>query len=277
MKNLMFGLLAGWLLMGMAGCQLNREELLNLTDSAQDQALFENEFSAVFDQIDEVGRNDEDMGGRVETELLPFCADASYDASTGTLTIDYGQDGCLCKDGRIRKGTVTAVFDGKYRTEGTTVTVSLANYMVNDIAVEGSKTITNLGNESGNFRYSYAVRNARITLEDGTTVSWRTDATVERTEGEGTLTPWDDVYLVTGNSTGVNRRGTNFTVDTQTPLTKKIELGCLRNFVSGILTITDLDNDNVMELNYDPDNDQACDKRATVRFNDGNEFDITLR
>ena len=259
-------------------CGLTKEELLNLTDSAQDQALLENEFSAIFDQVDEISREDDDIGGRIEaSELLPTCASGNYDASTQTLTIDFGAAGCLCMDGRIRRGKVVAVFDGKYRTKGAVTTVSLDSYSVDGLSVEGTNTITNLGNAAGHFAYSYEVRGAKVMLEDGATVTWMTDATVERIEGDGTLTIWDDVYLATGSSTGVNRRGINFTANTQTPLKKRIEVGCLRNFVSGVLEIRDEDNGNKMTLDYDPEGGESCDKKATVQFNDGNEFEILLR
>jgi hypothetical protein len=60
-------------------------------------------------------------------------------------------------------------------------------------------------------------------------------------------------------------------------LKKKVEIGCLRTFVSGELLITDEDNNNTMTLDYDPDGGEPCDRTATVRFNDGKEFTITTR
>lgn len=249
-------------------------DVVDITQTANDQAQVENEFNSVFETADGVLREDPEFKG--VSEVLPLCATVSKDSVTKTLTIDFGNDNCLCKDGLYRRGKIIIHHEGKYRTVGAVITIELDNYYVNDNWVQGTKTITNLGNASGNYKFSFEVKDASITFSDGTVRKWNKSAVVERIEGEGTITPLDDVFLITGNSIGTNRKGRDYNAVTTSPLKKKIQMGCARNFVSGVITITDSEG-NTMVINYDPIGGEPCDKIAEVTINGGTPKRITLR
>jgi hypothetical protein len=256
------------------------EALDNLQQISKDHAMVESEFNSVFNTVDHTANEDTAIAGeKSASTILPSCASTTFDVSTKTLTIDFGTTNCLCSDGLNRRGKIVAVFDGKYRTKGTKVTVTLDQYFVEDIEYKGTKTIENLGNASGNYKYSYKVTNAQAITTTGT-ISWNTDATIERVEGDSTITPWDDVYEMTGQSNGVNRKGVSFTVnvDASDPLVRRISLNplCWRNFVSGKLTITD-GSGNVSTLDYDPKKEGKCDKEAELVVNGRPPFTIILR
>ncbi len=276
MKKYFVVLLAATLV--TAGCkkdkETQRQAAAALMESANDQAAIEGEFNTIYETADDVMREDNSFKSR--PERLSECADIIKDTVNKILTIDFGDTNCLCKDGLYRRGRIVIHHEGKYRTEGAVLTITLEDYYVNNNHVQGTKTITNLGNRSGNFKYSFSVTGASIEFTDGSVRSWSKTATIERVAGEGTLTPWDDEFIVTGSSSGTNRKGIDFTATTTTPLKKKITLGCARNFVSGVVTITN-SNGNTLVLDYDPYNNEACDKVATVSINGGDAKFITLR
>ncbi|MFC5271111.1 hypothetical protein [Adhaeribacter terreus] len=246
--------------------------------SAEDNARMETEMESVQDFVDaEAADPDLKTGNPSKSGNLANCATRTWNASTNTLTIDFGATNCLCKDGKYRRGQIVAVFNGAWRAAGSSVIISLNNYFVNDNQHTGTKTITSLGNENGtaNYKYSVHVQNASIVFTNGTSRNWNAHREVERVAGQGTLTLFDDEYLVTGTSSGTNRRGKNYSTIIGTPLKKVFRLGCARTFIAGTIDITN-GRQKSMTLNYDPTGTEACDKTASVTYN-GTTRIITLR
>ena len=116
-----------------------------------------------------------------------------------TLTINFGTSNCLCADGNLRRGIITAVFTGQYRKPGTVISIYLSNYYHNNNFVQvGTHTITNNGiNTNGNLSYTINVVNASVTTSSGI-ISWNSYRTREWISGvTTTLNPWDDVFPFT--------------------------------------------------------------------------------
>lgn len=264
----------------------NREDdepVQQVLDSAEDNSIAENEYSAIYSFVEEQAENIS-VGKTASDSLLPECATVNIEEDNTQenrwlITIDFGPENCLCQDGYYRRGKVMVDFQGQYRQEGTTWSLSTEDYYFNDYKLEGTKTVTNLGNESGNYRYSVNVDNARIVFPGDTAeITWNSDRVRERIAGEGTLTPWDDIYVVTGNSSGVNRRGQDFTADITQEL--KFDMDCLRNgrnrhFKSGRIELSS--GGNSLTLDYDPVGGEPCDKIASIQWNDRDPNQIILR
>jgi hypothetical protein len=247
-------------------CNKEKEEAENtdeITQSGEDHALMEGEFSSIHDNIDNQAM-DQPGFGKANTSILPACAKVYTNTSSNpkVLEITYGDSTgpCLCPDGNYRKGKVRAEFTGAYRTQGSQVVVTLTDYYVNDIKYTGTRTITNLGNASGHFQYSVVVTGASAVTPTGT-VTWGSNGLVDRIEGDATLTPWDDVYLITGSSSGVNRRGKNFTVTITKALKKQIGCHWMKTGKVNISTTA-----KSLELNFDPFNNEACDRIARITY-----------
>ena len=281
MKNLrvMRFLLALALLVGAIGCKETATSPVEESiESSQDNALADGEFTSVFSFFDAQSETtfQSNMKGsptiqgfEKKSELLPDCATASWDSAARILTIDFGSQNCVCKDGLSRRGKITAQFSGKYKEINSSVKISLDNYFVQDMKVTGSKTVTFLGTAKVNI----AVENATIATPTGT-ISWNSNRTIEKTKGILTATIWDDEYVIAGAASGVNRKGVAYTVTIDTPLKKKVS--CLaKDFVSGILTIQN-DKGTTLSINYDPLGTEACNKLASVTVN-GKTQTITLR
>ncbi len=269
MKKIPFSLLA--LVLIFSACDRVEEQRDNI-DSSEVNALAENEFATILALVETEGEPD----GRIaQVSELPNCATTTYEAGTRTLTIDFGSENCLCLDGLYRRGKIIAVFTGTPRRVGNSAQLSLENYYVNDFRFQGNKTYTLLSESTENLKWQVEVNNASIETPDGN-FTWRASRTIERIEGNDTpLLGRDDVYLIEGSSEGVNRRGRAFTATIITPLKKVREIGCARVFVSGVVELSNEDGQSMI-LNYDPNNDEACDRLAEVTIN-GRSRIISLR
>jgi len=255
-----------------AGCGENTTEVEESVQSAEDNALVENEFASIFEIVDNEATENSVFGtGSAPNALAPPCLTRTVDTANRTLTLNFGSANCLCNDGRERRGTVTAVFEGKYKEAGSSVRITLGeDYAMNDMRVGGRTTAT----RNGPADFTLTVGGASITTPTGT-ILWSANRTVVRTEGDGTATPWDDVYRYTGSAYGTNRNGETFTVLIDEPLVKRMQSGCLANFVDGTLTLKGL-SISTMTLDYDPVGGAACDRIAAVTIN-GSTRRIALR
>ena len=210
---------------------------------------------------------------RIEETLLPPCASVLVDtmSSPKTITIDFGTAGCLCDDwdNKTRKGKIIASWTGKYRDAGTVIQVQTQDYYVNGNKHEFNKTVTNDGfNTAGHLSYTVNISLAKITYTDGTTLQWTSTRTREWVEGEPTLTPYDDVYEISGSANGTARNGDSFSVNITNPL--EVALSCLW-VRSGTMVITP-ENKPARTLDF---GNGGCDDDATVEIN-GTTYNINL-
>src|SRR4029450_3470330 len=72
-----------------------------------------------------------------------------------TITIDFG-DSCVGNDGKLRSGKIVLHLTGPLRRSGSVLTITLENFYINHIHLEGTKAITNLS-ENGAIKFSVQV------------------------------------------------------------------------------------------------------------------------
>ena len=220
MKALIPSLIALNLLL-LTACRKDKEEEVIDLDytSATDNARAEDAFSDMLMQVDKAV---DDNGLR---ELCDPTVNFDTTSSPRTMTLDFGAENCTASNGRLRRGRILVSYTGRYRDQGTVITITPQNYYVNNNRVEGTKTVTNLGpNPDGDVEFSVSV-NGTLTAADG---SWTASHTAQRTRtwiaGDDTPALSDDVYLTTGSGSGVNRNGVAYTVSITNAL--RIALNC---------------------------------------------------
>lgn len=282
-------LMTGTLLMtgfGFTACDPEQEEVSQSAEIETEvsgtgiQADGEMELESVFEIVeDELAVLSETMDGereeRREQRILPDCATVNHDEGNSRVTIDFGDENCLGKDGLYRRGTIIVTYNGRKREPGSTRTVTLMDYYVNDNQLTGTKNITNVTKMTGVPKFNTTVTGASFTNEKGT-VNWNSSRTVAITDGSDTpRNPFDDIISITGTSSGTNRNGISYTLTIREPLIRITERGCARTFVDGIV---DYENENGLAwmLDYDPAGGQACDRVGAVTIGE-KTFHITLR
>ena len=174
------------------------------------------------------------------------------------LTVDFGPENFLCEDGNLRRGKILVSWTGAYKQAGTLVQIGFEDFYQNDNQIQGSKQIENKGLNSDN-QLVYSV-NASISITSPSNQSYTWTCTRTRTwiSGSSTKNRFDDVYLVSGQSSGVNRNGKNFSCRTLTDL--RIDNSCTWRVVAGKLELN-VEDRQTRVLDY---GDGACDGTFTV-------------
>jgi hypothetical protein len=193
----------------------------------------------------------------------------------GKITVDFGSSLTnACTDGKVRRGKLIIKYTGRYRNMNTVVQVTTEDYYVNNVKVEGRRTVTNAGNyvynvvDSGVNGTGYA----KFTTLDGKITTWKSTRTRTWTEGKSTALLTDDVYVVSGNADGLSSAGDAYTM-TITDL--KVKLLCYSAFiympVSGTISITSPTGTRSVDYGTG-----ECDRNVTYVHTNGKSYNITL-
>jgi hypothetical protein len=166
--------------------------------------------------------------------------------------------------GRIKNGTIYIYTTGPLRLPNTVRIITLEDFTIDGNLVEGTKTISNIDG----INFSITLEAGKITFSDGTFITREMERNREWIVGlETPFFIWDDEYLITGFSSGINREGVEYNHTITVPLHKK--MSC-RWFVAG--TIEMQNGENLVILDY---GDGECDNIATITVN-GETTEITL-
>lgn len=174
-----------------------------------------------------------------------------------TVTIDFG-DGCEDKNGRIRTGRIIVEVSDYWKNEGAVREVRMEDMYVDGMAIEGTRKHTNLGqNEEGLYQFSVEIDKSKVSTEEDRSVSMSVDHLAVMLEGYDTDEREDDVFSVTGTSSGVNHRGHAFSAEVIEPLIRK--KSC-KWFVEGVEQIT-IEGKDIITMDF---GDGECDEFAEI-------------
>lgn len=252
----------------------------------------------VFEDVDDLSAlallaDDAPAGGRLETGPRhinvpdPRCGCSNVSVSitvnpgstsehpSGTIVIDFGE-GCTDGNGNVRKGKLIISFEGRRFQPGSTVVITFDGYSINDIAISGTRTLTNVSSSNEDVpAFQIELENGRAAWPDGT-VATREHCFV-RTWQRAPV-PANDQLLVNQCSgsevaaSGTNRRGRSYAMKIVEQLVYK--RGC-PIAVSGIKEFTDLTTGKVITVDY---GDGSCDRIITITVNgQSRSFEVQRR
>jgi len=267
----------------------NATETFNdATDEANAEAQFNDVFNATVGIDDATAGEDLGIGGNIGMGIFSsantgngFREDSTHERCftvtispkergvfPKTVTIDFG-NGCLGKDGKLRKGKIITVYTGKMHIPGSKATTTFDGYMVDSFHVEGTHIVQNVSS-SNQRAWNRRVVDGKITnTNSGKWVSWNCDKTHTQVEGNGTpFWPFDDVFNITGSAKGEKSNGNSWSAEVSTPLVRKFICYWI---VSGTVNITHNGVSGVLDYG-----NGECDNKATITVN-GVVKDITLR
>ena len=186
-----------------------------------------------------------------------------------TIIIDFG-NGCLGLDGKFRSGAIIIHLTAPLRRPGSVVTITFRNFYVNRVHLQGTKIISNLSDPPVH-KWSVQVVGGKVTFPSGRGYSYQSIKVKTQVGGMDTRIVRDDVYELTGRSQTEFNNGLTITLNTETPLVKKVACPWISD---GKLKIKI--NDRVLFLNYGfPDNGQ-CDNKALLTWNNGNNQRVVI-
>lgn len=245
-------------------------------EAAEDNARVEAEQNFVGDAVDNQGEN---TGSRrvagTDSTYLPQCATVTYDSSQRRLTINFGSTNCLCRDGVYRRGKILVTFSGpQWPAAGARAYITTDSFFVNDNQHIVQKILFHEGiNSAGERILRDTVQNHQVITPNGT-IQWSATRTLRQTAGQNTWQRWDDIWLIEGSGQGTSRRGNPFTTQILDPI--KIVGSCIfRVPVKGIWQLST--QNHTLKINYDPYNNEACDRVASVQVDNQNPVNVTIR
>lgn len=270
-------LLAITSLVNLSACR-KKDDLDNDTSSSKNENTAERYFNEVQDIADQAAKTGDLSTFKLSSNegmLLSNCAVITFDtlgnvsvSNPDTIIIDFGTS-CLCNDSKTRSGKIIISSTGRYRNEGSIITITPENYFVNGNQILGSRIVTNTGNNAlGQPTFNVLVNGTIILANDEGTITW--NATRQRTwiQGSNTLIFSDDVYSITGESSGAKVNGQTWTSIITSPLVHK---RICHQIVSGVLQVTP-SNKPIRAIDFGQGN---CDNTLTVSIN-GNSYTITF-
>lgn len=239
---------------------------------------------ASFDDVEDVSMlaADEEgiasMSGRGEDagRLFPFlelrlrlgtCANITVSPNDSTypktITIDFGPDGCLCADGKYRRGAIVIHLTAPIRRPDAVMTITLDNFYLNRAKIEGTKVVTNQS-ENGNIKFTVQVLGGKVTHPNGRGYKYDGIKHVKQIEGGATRELRDDVYSLEVRSKTEFNNGLVINLNTETPLIKKRTCHWISD---GTLKIKI--NSRILFLNYGAPSNGDCDNKALLTWNNG--------
>ncbi len=201
-------------------------------------------------------------------ELMPSCATITVSGETfpKTITIDYGS-GCTNQNGITKSGMIIITLSDEMMNNGAIRTVTLQNFVINNTQIEGSRIVTNIGNnESGQPMFH---REANLTLtRNGNTFTRTSNEEVTWLSGYDTTPCGDNIFQVTGNGTCTRPNGNVRTRTIIVPLIIDHQCGYI---TSGVVEITGPNGTGTINFG-----DGTCDTIAVVTRPNGNVQTIEL-
>ena len=266
MKINRYFLLTTLLALALVACRKDKEDAPDMDyTAASDHARADDVFNDMLDQVDKA----------VDDNGLRDACDPTVTFDTistpRTITLDFGDVNCTATNGRLRRGKILVSYTGRYRDAGTVITLSPLNYHVNNNLVTGTKTVTNMGLDTNGHIYFNITVNGSLTADDATWTASHQAARV-RTWIQGSDTPQlsDDIYLITGGGSGVNRNGIAYTTSITSAL--RVVLGCENlRITQGTVVVTPA-NRPARTVDY---GNGACDSTFTVTVT-GQTYTITF-
>jgi hypothetical protein len=161
--------------------------------------------------------------------------------ATLSFKIDFGTAGCVGKDGKARRGTITSTYTWVKEAAGWS-RVSAIDLYVSDVHHVGTQTMVYSLFGPNKHAYFTETSTLTVTQKDGTTWSKLvSNRTRELLEGNGGVNPVK-TWKINGSSTFSNSAGetATHTISTTDPLIKRSDC---KTFTSG--TVTTVDKANV--------------------------------
>lgn len=194
------------------------------------------------------------------TVNVELAADNTQAMPHGTITIDFGADGCTDSRGNVRKGKIRVEYKGRRFQLGSSIITTTEGYSINGIALEGTRTVSNVsGSTDESPKFNIMLTNGKATWPDGTTATREVNRTREWIRGQN---PMNDEWRVTGDASGTNRNGDSYEMEITDALVYKRECAISARVFMAVEGTKELTvNGKLITIDYGTGN---CDKTVTI-------------
>jgi hypothetical protein len=276
-KTLALFLIAGSLVLVSCKKNVDKEQQeaaqQAVEDNANAESVFDNIFNIVDDNLSSATDDSRSMNRDANTGC-PTLTIQTTDNYVSLIEIDFGDTYCTPENSSDQiKGKLIVTANGRYREEGTVITTALEDFYFNGYQIEGTKTVTNLGRDADSLiNYSIVIIGGKLTAPSGEFSSWESTRNRRWLQGESSWWwPFDDVYEISGTSSGVNANGEAYNITVNDPLW--VRVGC-RFVQQGNLTVTT--SDYTVDVDYGDYAANQCHNTVTYVVN-GNSYTYNVQ
>lgn len=265
----------------LASCEDKVDFNANDTQSVQNEASVDGYFEDTDDMALTVVSSDQGTvdGSRIEggrliskslldlrfacettTVTIDFAADNTFEVPHGTITINFGTDGCTDAKGNIRKGKIMIEFKGRRFMPNSTITTTTDGYSINGVKLEGTRVVTNVsGSTEETPEFSVVLTNGKATWPDNSTATREVNRVRKWIRAAN---PLDDQWNVTGTASGTNRNGKEYEMTITSALVYKRECAISAKVFMAVQGTKELTvNGRKVTIDYGTG---ECDKIVTI-------------
>jgi len=160
---------------------------------------------------------DPGSGSKTSTDNRLTCALVTRSGSkdSGSISVNFAE-GCTDAHGTLRQGMIIITYTGRWSIPGSSWNIRFENYRVNNIAIAGSRTVTNVSESAE------GIQSLKVELEDGT-MTWPDGSIARRSvhhrreverDGNNIL----NRLIIYGTAEGNHRNGRGFHIEILEPL-----------------------------------------------------------
>ena len=264
-----------FLLIGFA-CSTQEDEMdmeiqitnpVNIEENAMVNCILEDLLGEIEKNVIQTGYNTKHT---TKTDSIPLIKIHEETGNTfTTLSINYGIADQTDHLGRLKRGEIVTQIKGQFGENLSEQEIQFNNFYVNKMKVDGSVTIKSMGNNSYE-QPSFAILydSLLFTCESGLSYSISGNKTKEWIEGFDTPeNPWDDQFLLSGDSFGTNSENRAYKSKIITPLL--ISRAC--EFILAGETEFTIEDESII-YNF---GDRLCDNKGSyIRKGEKYEFEF---
>lgn len=174
------------------------------------------------DDADDIGTlalesQDPSTGGRVgNSDDRLSCAVVTRTGAegAGTIRVDFG-DGCTDNRGNVRKGVLVIDFEGRWFKQGSLWRLQFEDYFINGIALEGTRTVTNVTTDTTRLAFTVELEDGSATWPDGRIARRRVHHRREHLRDENHIL---ERLIIYGTAEGNHRNGRGYYIEILEPL-----------------------------------------------------------
>jgi hypothetical protein len=196
---------------------MNITNAVNVEENAMVNSILENILNEV-----EYNMLSIDNGIATKQDSIPFVkiADNNNQENTKTLSINYGQQNSSDYLGKLKRGRITTQIEGEFKSEECCYTVSFEQYYINNLNITGSiKVDSRKSASSENLTFDVTFEEILFTDEKENTYTLSGKLSREWIEGYETSNKhWDDQFLISGTTSGINSEGREYKTEILTAL-----------------------------------------------------------
>ena len=248
----------------IVGCKKSDRDDDTSTNSSEDYAF---STGLVYDIFKIVHQASNTSTGIVSSTILDStsvfgCDTIIFDGSTNPKTLRVNFDNCASSTSS-RSGYIDASYNGFYDDLGTVTTISIYNYILDEFAIiSGTITYQYNGILNGYPNYTITFTEVKIQNNQNQKIFYSGSYQLTIITGESTPLFNDDVYEITGSTTGRALKGNLFSAQVVDKLT--INGNC--NWVSSGQALVKPETKTTRVLNFG----SSCDNKVTVTLYDIN-------